>query len=251
MNSKQKFNVSDAFDAKQNELLQVLVGGRRVGNHPVAVGDGTELRWKEMLQRFLPHRYSVCKGFVVDSNGDSSLQIDIIIYDRTFSPLFWELGDHFYIPAESVYAVFEVKQEHNADYMNSASEKATSVRDLKRTEAAFGWIGGKAIKEPFSILAGLLTVDSTWSPSFGDSFYSALSDVPANGHLDLGCALSEGSWNLEDQSDVRSALISTKETSLMSFCMNLLYRLQKMGTVGGIDYKAYEQTGGLIENNGK
>jgi hypothetical protein len=35
------------------------------------------------------------------------------------------------------------------------------------------------------------------------------------------------------------------EAALISFCMHLLYRLQKMGSVGGIDYRAYERNAGL------
>ena len=107
----QSFSISKAFAAQQQSLRQILEAGLENGPLPFAVGDGTELSWKNMLTAFLPSRYSVAKGFVVDSQNRCSKQIDIIIYDRNFSPLLWELGGHQFIPAESVYAVFEVKQE--------------------------------------------------------------------------------------------------------------------------------------------
>lgn len=242
----QTFNISAAFTDKQTQLRQILEAGRRNATHPVAVGDGTELSWKEMLDEFLPSRYSVAKGFVVDSNNRCSKQIDIIIYDRNFSPLLWNWGGHLYIPAESVYAVFEVKQDHEAVNFTAAAEKAASVRELHRTDASFGWIGGVAKKkEPFTILAGLLTAGSTWQPPFGDPFYDALTAANGDGHLDIGCALTAGSWDLEDHDNVRSAFVSPADAALMSFCMHLLYRLQKMGSVSAIDYQIYEQAGGL------
>jgi hypothetical protein len=60
------------------------------------------------LSEILPSRYQVSKGFVVDSDSMRSEQIDVIIHDRVFSPLLWEDGGYMYVPAESVYAVFEV-----------------------------------------------------------------------------------------------------------------------------------------------
>src|SRR2546430_7906186 len=194
-----------------------------------------------MLAKFLPSRYQVDKGFVIDSTGKRSKQIDIIIFDRTFSPLLWEDGGNMNIPAESVYAVFEVKQDHNLDHIKAASEKAESVRNLYRTQGQFGWLMGSAKKELFTILAGLLTVDSSWSPAFGDPFYNALGKLSENDHLDIGCAVSKGSWDLEDHANPRSAQLSQPEAALISFCMHLLQRLQKLGTVGGIDYGEYER----------
>lgn len=247
----QSFNITDAFADKQTQLRQILEAGRRNAPHPVAAGDGTELSWKEMLDEFLPSRYSVSKGFVVDSNNRCSKQIDIIIYDRNFSPLLWNWGGHLYIPAESVYAVFEVKQDHDATNFTAAAEKAASVRELQRTDASFGWIGGVTKKkESFTILAGLLTGGSSWKPPFDDPFYEALGKTSGNSQLDLGCALANGSWDLENHNDVRSAFISPADTALMTFCMHLLYRLQKMGSVGGINYQIYEQAGGLAIKSG-
>lgn len=217
-----------------------------MNTHPGAKGDASELHWKEMLMEVLPGRYQVSKGFVVDLAGMRSEQIDVIVHDRTYSPLWWEEGGHLYVPAESVYAVFEVKQDHNLAHIKAAAQKAASVRCRVRTKGEFGWLQGKGKKEAlFPVLAGLLTVDSAWQPAFGDPFYAALGDLSEDEHLDLGCALTQGSWDLEDYKEPRTAQLSVPEAALISFCMNLLHRLQKLGTVGGIDYRAYERKAGL------
>lgn len=36
--------------------------------------------------------------------------MDVVIHDRQYSPLVFTFKDSFYVPAESVYAVFEAKQ---------------------------------------------------------------------------------------------------------------------------------------------
>ena len=243
------FDLDEAFRAKQDSLRCILEVGREIVGHPTVIGDGTELHWRELLEEFLPKRYQVSKGFVVDSAGKRSEQIDVIIHDRTFSPLMWEHGGYMYIPAESVDAVFEVKQDHTLDDIKAAAKKVASVRRRKRTQGEFGWLMGKGQKEPFQILGGLLTVGSGWNPAFGKPFYEALSGLSGDGYLDLGCALTKGSWDLEDYQNPKSARLSKPETALISFCMQLLYRLQKMGTVGGIDYVEYEDNAGLKKDD--
>lgn len=239
------FDLHGAFYGKQDVLRGLLETGRKIATHPGAKGDGSELRWKVMLSEILPNRYQVSKGFVVDSASLRSEQIDIIIHDRVFSPLLWEDGGYMYIPAESVYAVFEVKQDHNLEHIKYAGQKAASVRRRLRTEAEFGWIGGTAKKTLFTPLAGLLTVDSEWHPAFGDPFFNALYGLSEDEHLDLGCALKQGSWDLENYTNPPSAQLSVPDAALISFCMHLLYRLQKLGSAGAIDYRAYERNAGL------
>jgi hypothetical protein len=244
------FDLDRAFYRKQATLRNDLEADREVVTHPGAKGDGSELHWKEMLSGFLPSRYLVSKGFVVDSTGKRSEQIDVIIHDHVFSPLLWESGGYLYVPAESVYAVFEVKQKHSLEHIKYAGQKAASVRRRFRTEARFGWIQGITKKEALFIpLAGLLTVDSEWKPAFGDPFYKALGSLAEEEYLDLGCALNQGSWDLENHADPRSTQLSVPDAALISFCMHLLYRLQKMGSVGGIDYKAYERNAGLTRSS--
>lgn len=242
------FDLHGAFVGQQKKLRVVLETGREVATHPGAKGDGTELHWKELLTAFLPGRYQVSKGFVVDSEGTRSDQIDLIVHDRQYSPLMWEDGGHDYVPAESVYAVFEVKQDLSPGHVRYAGKKAASVRRRKRTQGEFGWLNGKAKKELTPILAGLLTVGSTWHPALGEPFHAALSRLTTEEHLDLGCVLNDGSWDREVGADPHGAHLSKPETALITFCMHLAYRLQKLGTVGGIDYIAYENCARLTRN---
>lgn len=241
----ERFDLHRVYIGQQEGLRNLLETGRAAATHPVAKGDGSELHWRDMLEKFLPNRYQVSKGFVIDSHGTRSEQIDAIIHDRVFSPLLWKEGDYTYVPAESVYAVFEVRQDHSPDNIKYAAQKAASVRRRFRTQAEFGWLRGPEKKDLFTPLAGLLTVDSIWNPAFGDAFYDVLGNLRGDERLDLGCALKQGSWDLKPKQDPRDAHLSLPETALISFCMHLLNRLQPLGTVGAIDYLAYESSAGL------
>src|SRR5687768_17037965 len=123
---------------RQQERMQAdLREVRTVHQHPTAKGDGTELHWLEMLQKRLPARYRAERAFVIDADGNRSQQIDIVIHDRQFCPVLLDTAGGVHIPAESVYAVLEVKQDITKGQIEYAGEKIASVRRLRRTGAEF------------------------------------------------------------------------------------------------------------------
>ena len=237
------FNLHEVFLGEQDSLLAKLRSGRANAGHPGAVGDGTEDGWRRVLDEFLPKRYCVSHGFVVDSNGSRSGQVDVIIHDRQYSPRIWEYGGHLYVPAESVYAVFEVKQDLSLGHVLAAADKACSVRRLHRTQGTFAWLQGPGNRSLTPVLAGLLTPTSEWKPPFGQPFAEVRAALDTDSRLDLGCVLSAGAWELANASDSASLVVSPVESALISFLMTLLQRLQSLGTVGGIDYDSYQRAG--------
>lgn len=73
-----------------------------------------------------------------------------------------------HIPAESVYAVPEVKQDLTKEQIEYAGEKIASVRRLRRTSAEFMHATGRSRTTPKPILGGIVTYESGWSPPLGD-----------------------------------------------------------------------------------
>ena len=116
-----------------DDIQQGLETVRESFGHPVAKGDASERVWLELLQTYLPQRYQADKAFVVDSKGIFSEQIDVVIFDRQYSPFIFHYEDQTIIPAESVYGVFEAKQAINAAQVTYARKKVASVRRLHRT----------------------------------------------------------------------------------------------------------------------
>ena len=121
--------LANLHDDIQNRL-QIA---RKSFAHPGTKGDASEQVWLEMLHTYLPERYQVAKAHVVDSNGVFSEQIDVVVFDRQYSPFIFQYQGQTIVPAESVYAVFEAKQTINADHVAYARSKVATVRRLHRT----------------------------------------------------------------------------------------------------------------------
>lgn len=155
-----KINIQKLFSALDEEMRLKLSSKIDEIYHPTAKGDESELNWIGLLRTYLPERYTVNSGFVIDHEGNISDQIDIIIYDRHFTPFIFKGENIFYIPAEGVYAVFEVKQHFDQQYYDYAKEKLKSVRELKRTSVNFTHILGNNKKELFNIIGGILTKEN-------------------------------------------------------------------------------------------
>jgi hypothetical protein len=236
-----KFNLAEAFRARQQQLESDLGFGRTVLAHPGTLGDATELDWRGMLCDFLPRRYGVAKAFVIDIDGNMSDQLDLVVHDRHYSPLLFEVGGAHFIPAESVYAVFEIKQTLNKPHLEYAGDKIASVRRLRRTTVGFGTATGDAPpQQPKRILGGLLALNSEWSPPFGQPLSNTLNGREPEQVVDFGCALSAGTFEAEDPEQPSQLWISDDpSTSLIFFTLRLLKRLQTMATVTAMDYAAY------------
>lgn len=173
-------------------------------------------------------------GFVIDSLGIRSEQIDLVIFDRHFTPTLLDQQKHRYIPAEAVYAVFECKPHLDKNYIEYAGQKAASVRKLHRTSVSITHAGGTfAARPPFPILAGIVAPKASWADGLGVSFKNAL---PAGDDvLDCGCALEHGTFDSFDG----SLQVVPTEGALIYFLFRMLAKLQSLGTVPTIDWGAY------------
>ena len=101
------------FKGMQTKMEATLELGRACIPHNGEMGEAAEESWRKWLRTYLPGRYAVDKAFVVDCDGNISDQIDIVVYDRQYSYFVFEQEQVKYVPAESVYAVIEAKQDHN------------------------------------------------------------------------------------------------------------------------------------------
>lgn len=106
-----KVDLKMLFSGLQNQMSAQLNTNRDFIYHPGSKGDSLENAWIEWLRKYLPNRYSVDKAIVIDHEGNTSQQIDIVIYDNWFTPFIFNQNGFYYIPAEGVYAVFEVKPD--------------------------------------------------------------------------------------------------------------------------------------------
>ncbi len=109
------------------KAADALVSGTK---HKGIAGQIREVALRDCLQPFLPHGYLCGSGVVIDSLGNSSDQIDAVIYDRRLVPEILVSGELAYFPVESVRYIFEIKSRLTAHEIRDARKKFDSMRRL-------------------------------------------------------------------------------------------------------------------------
>ena len=222
--------LSELFNTLQQQMYWKM---KQKCTHPLAKGDITEEAWRVFFNEYLPKRYSCDKAFIVDCDSNVSDQIDIVIYDEYFSPFIFNQGGVKYVPVESVYAVFEVKQRLSLKNFEYAQQKAQSVRQLRRTTAPV-YCNGSLVpgREPPHIIAGLLTTNKAWENNLiqKKGVYSAVD------FLDLGCCVNGKSWVWHENKYILSL---DEKDSLLTFFMAFIDQLRLLGTVPAMDISKY------------
>jgi hypothetical protein len=229
MTTVKKLDLAGLFKSRQKATQAAQELNREFAVHQGTKGEATETSWIQLLREYLPNRYA-------------SEQIDIVVFDRQYTPFVINYEGVVYNPAESVYAVFEVKQDISKENIEYASQKVRSVRRLKRTSALITDHTGKPQrKELFEIPAAILALSSSWNPGLGDSFEEAIKNSwgDEHGRIHLGCVLSEGGFRVIKNSGSLTIEKSDPAASLMYFLMSLFKTLQPLGTVPAVDMDEY------------
>lgn len=257
---KKMIDLRNLFHGLQEQMLASLNVNRMFIEHPGSKGDATEQHWIEFLRAYLPERYKVDKAIVIDSTGNVSEQMDVVIYDAIYTPFIFKQDGFMYIPAESVYAVFEVKQDVKG-YIEYAAKKVESVRKLKRTSISMVASGITTPARPLTkIIGGILTTTSSYKEN--DTVIKQLEDLKGLQTLDLGCLCDAGSFYVDyketvpkdinpitdnckyieqvyESREVKEIEFSNKEVSLFTFFLQLVSYLKSICTVAAIDINAY------------
>lgn len=256
------------FSGMQQQMEAQLNTNRNFINQSGAKGDALENVWIQWLRTYLPNRYQVDKAIVIDATGATSDQIDLVIYDQQYTPFVFNQNGFKYIPAEGVYAVFEVKPDikgyvKDLSHIAYAGEKIASVRKLNRTSVSIINAGKPVPARPLTEIVGgiLASTNSIVKESTLKSQFESLDGLAT---LDLSCAIEAltidlqydqsftGAWGLGNQElnqevtnyyqsrklgDIH--LIKTENAMIVFFLKLVDYLQQRLGTVAAIDLDAY------------
>lgn len=257
----------------QEQMNASLTTNREFIEHAGSKGDSLEEVWLAWFRSYLPSRYSVDKAIVIDSFGNMSDQLDVVIYDRQYTPFVLNQNGFKYIPAEGVYAVFEVKPDLTGSSSDGgksvcnavyAGNKIASVRKLNRTSVSIINAGRKQeARHLTEIVGGLLA--NTNSATKKETFEEHLKKIDGLGKIDFACSLDTGSVHItydpeytRPEAGLNSSIYndavknfyitrkiktlehSGKTNSLAFFFLKLTEFLQqRIGTVAAIDFNAY------------
>lgn len=256
------------FGGLQNQMISQLSTNRQFITHPGSKGDALENAWIEWLRKYLPNRYSVDKAIVINFEGNTSHQMDIIIYDNWFTPFIFSQNGFHYIPAEGVYAVFEVKPDINGSvdeksYIQYASNKIESVRILKRTSTSMINSGNFTPARPLTkIIGGILTSTNSFTHKDNNTIEKHIKENIGFKSIDIGCIADYGCFYVDylgkenpeltvfndryndyyQNRTFNKIIFSDSSNSLVSFFLQLTrYLQQAIGTVPAIDLNAYSK----------
>lgn len=229
--------LKEAFASDQTCLQAQLKSSNRIA-HQGDKGEANEQYFIDFLRRYLPNRYTVDKAIILDSLGNTSHSIDIVVFDRQYTPTLLDSDKHRYVPAESVYAVFECKPTIDKAYLEYSADKAASVRALHRTSVPIHHAGGVfPAKEPGHIIAGILALDIDWADGLGTAFEKNIKLFEGEHFLDCGFAASGGCFDYFNED--KELTIGPGDNALAFFAFRLLQRLQASATVPAVNWTAY------------
>ena len=247
MNVSKEASLCEAFKYIEKSL-QAKLESAHFPDHPTAKGDISENVWREVLRFYLPSRYSVESGFIIDAKNKISEQIDCIIYDNVFTPTFWGEYGYLYIPAEAVHAVFEIKQKVTKNNLQHASKKIEGVRVLYRTSASYMASGKEENPKPlFPIIGGLLATKMGYekgleAPQFSKSIYEIQKEDPKNKGIDIILTASDGYADYFDRGFPSDNPHKDKAVGAVARGLfRLVEALLAQGTVAAIDMKCYRE----------
>lgn len=118
--------ISKQFKVEFDEIATEIL-------HNQTAGEAREHALRSLLEKYLPRRVGVDRGFVIDAHGKESKQIDVVIYDKTVGTVF-EVSGVNYFPCEAVIASGEVKSDIlSTKKLRDALDKIKSVKELDRS----------------------------------------------------------------------------------------------------------------------
>lgn len=162
-----------------NEAKRKSESIHRAGNIP-ASGTEVEDLIREKISLFLPERYLVKQGHIVNSEGFVSNQLDIIIFDRLSTPKFFETQNKtVFYPIESVLAIGEIKKTLRKKDLLEFGKKIKFLKDdMKRKLIENTVFGGQITDESsLSDIINMRTDRKYKNPLFSFIFAIDVEDI--------------------------------------------------------------------------
>ena len=124
----------DIFRSAFSQRAKVLFRDDEKRNnlrHPGEFGTYREGIVRDFLQPFLPQRLAIDTGFVVSPLGETSGQIDLIIYDPSLTPPLESKNRQRFFPVETVIAAGEVKSDVRRDEFEKALIRLAKIKEMR------------------------------------------------------------------------------------------------------------------------
>ncbi|MFD0586458.1 DUF6602 domain-containing protein [Paenibacillus sp. GCM10027627] len=105
-------------------------------NHHLTTGSFREEVWYSLFLQIVPRKFHIEQGiFIIDSNGHISDEVDLAIFDQSYTPYIFKFGKIKFIPIEAVAVAVQCKSKDISgakDWVKSITELKTSLESVTR-----------------------------------------------------------------------------------------------------------------------
>ena len=179
----QSFDV-DAYIARIGKRLVEQFEDAKAATSPTTVGAAMEQPVREQMEQILPRGIKIGSGFVIDCDGGTSRQTDLVLYERDICPVFSinKTPETTYYPCEGVIAVGEVKSTLDRNSLEDAFKKIASVKKLKRHQVFHPGPDSTGMRPIFTRSYGTIQTDAILTATEGD-------EMPETAQI-FGCVIA-------------------------------------------------------------
>ena len=247
MNNKLLKNIFDNLEISLKGEMNIKI------QHNLEDGKYREYLVKKILSNIVPSKYEITNGFVVDSDNNKSDEMDIIIYDKSYVPPFFN-ETYTVVPIESVIAVIQVKTTLTWNELRASIDNLNSIDRLNSK------VGGKII----SAKGGDILNEERYVAPY-KIIVSYKSDIAKdydfsnemkNKHLDM-IYIVDGEYDLYikhriepdgvvdknqeklNENKVKGEIEKIKDSKLCNFALQLLDKMKLINNAIIINYKEY------------
>ncbi len=188
----------------------------------------------ELIERFLPKRFSIGSGLIVTSSGKVSSQTDIVIYDNFHNaPIKMHHGLSIF-PIESVYATIEVKStlddegfqkslKNNAKLRSFKAEKYYVKYDPVKVEGQRGkyTVGAKTLPIELAPRTYIVAFEAEWNTYDGLKERFRYLAEKQKTHLH-GVLILDPDWFYWQKAHVATQIRGEESNGTRAFLLNLI-----------------------------
>lgn len=160
----------------------------------------------DFLKDFLPQSYSIGRGFLIDKNGNTSNQCDIVIYDNFYNPNLIKLNSNTYFPVESVYCVIEVKTTLRDGDWKKSFEDMQKIQKLDFIEENITFTKGNGVYFSKTTRPSYFLFSYQTDTNNSETIVSKLKQYPLEMCFILNAGILRKIIEKVDQKDVSSVL---------------------------------------------
>ena len=119
------------FSYRATQLQGLVDAVRDILDHNLSKGIEAEQALADLLRSTLPPRFSAGKGFLIDTDGHQSRELDLIVLDSLNTARLFDFQAFDLIPIEAALACIEVKTKLAKPELDDTFEKFQAIQEMK------------------------------------------------------------------------------------------------------------------------